>query len=577
MSSGLFGFIFNTLWKRLNNPRNTKLWVPKMLQGVDNESGPGKLLPLKESKFNIGDITGEAGALFRDNMIGQWWVGLAAEYGELKGTRLIPNAKVVAEQRFHQPIPCPEQPWPQLTLSDLTVYGLDNTWVLPDPLVTQPGTGYRAIITIQFGRYPDLRQVEIEGDYLLQQCACSALATEADEPKPTTCDKWFPTEHIDGEGTFKTTLTNVFADVEIEVLIAGTDPARRLQLSVNHITIRGPQPGSVPPSTVTDLTVKTTWAYMANKVWIPHARKALESEDGRRGLIKNLNTSLNKQSTREQFARLFEEKLNQAFDDAFATVPAGGLPSATGQGGINPFDQYVFDRMRVAFNNPDSDFYLPKMICGFTSPQLEPYQIERISLGNQNYEGIEFQDAQFLQCLVTGFSNNQAPVDQMSMAPIAIDARLSVSTLAPPPQVTVSGGETRQVPDAPLTMAGRFSMSAQDLDGPIDGGFTVKFRRSNLVTTVDLSGDELDDSGRGLRSLKINFQKLQLEAPLSEASIELHVDSEFGDIINQVLNKDEIKSKAVQSINNQAVQSLGEISRTATENVSKTLASRLDG
>lgn len=59
----LFGFLYNTLSKRANNPANKKFRLPKALAGVNDPRGDGKLLPLREKDWHLGLIKGEAAKL----------------------------------------------------------------------------------------------------------------------------------------------------------------------------------------------------------------------------------------------------------------------------------------------------------------------------------------------------------------------------------------------------------------------------------------------------------------------------------------------------------------------------------
>jgi hypothetical protein len=332
---------------------------------------------------------------------------------------------------------------------------------------------------------------------------------------------------------------------------------------------RGPDDPDTGEATYvyTGLTVDTAWDYMSDTIWIPMAVNALESADGRRGLIQNLNATLNQPGNRDRFASLITDKLNGAVDDTLGGVPASGMPSDAGQQAPNPVDQYFFDRVRVTLANPAADYYLPKVVYGFNGPRLEPYQVDQIGLGTQSVPdlGLDFTNVRFTNVRIEGPSNISAPPAQLIFRPDKIDATLTLSTLNPPP--TLAQG---RVPAPPLKVSGQFAADADGLDEPLTGGFTLLVNTSNIVASLVCSGQELDE-------LQIRFVALQLKAALSAMRLDAKVDSAFVDIINEMLNKDDIKTKALQGVNEKVTGSLGDISATATQNVRQLMRAQLDG
>ncbi len=559
MGTKIFEFMFNTIRKRANDPNNATFWLPNALNRADN--GTGKLLPLHGAEWSLGTITGTAGITFQNAVKGQWWFKVGREH------------RNDPEMANHQPIPCPNQPWPRLTMREVTVLGLDNVWVLDNLITTQPGSGYHTVMTLQFGYYngqnglPALSPLCVKGTYELDQCVCSAPAAG-----PTTsCDNWVAADNIQGIGTFQSTLTDVYVDATLDVQVAGSGPARTLAVTVDKLTLRGGQ-NPLPDLTVDELTVETTWTWMSENIWLPQARAALESEDGRQALIQNINDQLNAPANRQSLAAMLTSQLQRILDDTLGTVPAGALPGAA-QPVANPADQYLFDRIRLALNNPASDYYLPKVVYGSTDPQLEPDQIDQIALGDQTIGGMPFQNLQFQQVTVTGLSNIAAPVDQLVLNESGLNGTLALSTLVPPPQVSVvRGGVTmmEQVPSPPLTLTGQFSMQPQGDPTTLGGSFTVTVSQSTVLTAVQVSGQDLAE-------LDIQFQQLQLTAASADITVAVQIDSVFQNIVNEVLNQDEIKQAAVQGVNDKAAQDLAAISRTATAGARRLIAARLDG
>ncbi|HEY3364152.1 MAG TPA: hypothetical protein VGK74_03735 [Symbiobacteriaceae bacterium] len=564
MGTKIFSFIFSTLRKRVNDPQNKQYWLPKVVAGIDKPGGGGKLLPLQGDSWNLGSITGTAGQTFRDTIMGQWW-----------------NSLVDVDTDGHQPIACPSQPWPRLDMPQVTAHGLDNVWLMDNPLMGQPGSGYTTTMTLRFGYYdgqnglPTLNQILVEGKYSLLQCLCTA--SDQDQA-PTACDNFIAPASIHGVGAFKIQLTDVYVDANLDIRVVGEGPARQIDIRVLDLTMRGGKPGQMPDLTVEDLTVETSWAWMSENVWLPQAQAALESEDGRQGLIANLNQALNEPDHRQKLADVLTQQFSKILDDNFGTVPAGALPSG-GPQDPNPADQYLFDRVRLAVNNPASQFYLPAVVAGNSDPGLEPFHIDSVGLGDQAFGTLRFLNMQLQQVVLAGSSNIAAPPDQLSIAESVLDATLLVSTLAPPPQVSVLRGGVQtvwQVPAAPLLITGQFTVvlpgAPKDPSGapkPLGGAFTLQVKTSQVLTTLAATGDDLD-------ALNLTFHKLVLAIAPSDITVDVNIASVFRDVVNKLMNQDVIKQKVLDGLNAKLAGNLDSISRTATSGARKAIAAKLD-
>ncbi len=565
MGTNLFTFVYNSIRVRVNDPENTKFWLPTRLQQLDRPGGSGKLIPLLANNWVLGDITGTSVFTFQSAIRGQWWLAIGRAH---KGN---------PELAKHQAIACPDKPWPHLEMPQAVVYGLDNVWLLPDPPTEQTAEGYRATLTLQFGYYagqngmPTLSQLKLTGVYALDQCLCTAPNLGAGSPAPTACDGWVPSETIHGLGNFGITLTNVFVDADVRVHVIGAGADRQLNISIDKLTMRGPKPGTFPDLSVDTLTVETSWTWMSDNIWLPQARAALTSADGRAGLMTNLNATLNDPNTKDEIARMISGQLTGAVDGTLGTVPPGSLPTNVGQQNNDPVDQYLFDRARYSLNSPSSDYYLPRSVYGFSDPQLEPFNVDNISLGSQSFSGIEIDDLQLNGIVIQGMSNVTAPADQLSFAGSQIDATLAIATLNPGPQVTVGtngSSRTGQVPNPPLLLTGTFTL--QLMGSPLGGGFRVTVNAPNVLASTLVGGDEVSD-------LQVTFRGLNLQAAIAAMTIDVQIDSGFQDVVNAILNQDDVKTKILQGINDKASQELPSISQTATDNVRRLISARLDG
>lgn len=562
MGSGLFGFVFNTLQKRVNDPSNSKFWLPGRLSNLPASGGPGKLLPLKEDSWDLGTISGTAGSNFQKTIMDQWWLGPVGL-----------DHKGDPELTKHQPIGCPDNPFPRLTLNKITIFGLDNVYVAGNPKTSQTAAGYHSAITLRSGHYdgrdnrPKLSPLVFDGDYSLKQCVCSA---PADAANAEACDNWVPTYEVDGVGHFNMTFTDTEIQAEVDLQVQGTGGDRRVTVIVDKLDVVGTGPDNLPVLTVNSLDVQSSWTWMADNMWVPKAKQAFESHDGVKGLVKNLTDSLNSPDNKIQLQNMLNDKFQDLLDDVFGDVAPAELPSGADQPGVNPVDQYVFDRVRYALGSPSSNFYLPKAIYRFSDPQLEPYRIAEVALGDLEIPGL-FTCRNFTleNVVIVGLSNMRAPADSMVLKQASTDMRIDVSALNPPPTVTVNGS-SKQVPAPPLKITGNFSLNVPGESTPLGGGFSITIQTSNVNTTATFCGSELSD-------LVITFSKIVLSARDSDIHVVMDIQSAFKDIINQAANGEGVKNKLMTALNGKAAQSLSDIGAFATKDVKQYAAQQLDG
>jgi hypothetical protein len=544
MSDGLFGFIFNTLLPRVNDPGNAKYWLPARLAEMGNPKGPGRLLPLKEKDWDLGDVKGEGGTIFTANIANGWYALKTAN----------------STDTDWDPIACPERPLPHLAMPEVTMLGLDNARVLDKPKVEQPGFGYRAGITIQFGAYdpaahPQLSTLKLVGRWQLSQCVCRAASGA------TVCDKNFASETITGTGPITVELTSVFADATIEIATEGAGRGRTVAVRVAGINLRGATPSDLPVMRTT-LDIDSSLEGLKNVAWLPTADQVLSAPDGQAAIIANVNETLNQSGNLRQLSDLLTGQFNRAFDDTIGPA-RGDLPS--GQQAPNPVDLYLFDRIRHAVSDPGSQFYLPKVVANFSSPKLEPFTTDAIDLGTHK---VLNADAQITMSKVsaTGFSNGAIPPENMTFRPDQTDATVLVGTLTSPPAVSVNGS-TVQVPAPPLRITGNFDVTLRGKTlPPVAAVFTIN--RAQVALAIHFDGPDADH-------VVITFRGMRLAVALSDIAVKLTVDSGFANTINAIANQDSVKQRVIDAINEGAAGHLDEIGRRATDNARKIIAQRL--
>jgi hypothetical protein len=553
MGVGLFGFMFKTLRTRANDPKNAKYWLPAKLEEIDNPSGPGKLLPLHGTNWDLGDVTGPSAADVTATITSQWW--------------LVKTIDDPDPYQDEQPIACPDKPSPHLSLPAVTISGLDNVWVEDNPKIDTNSTGYVATIGVRFGyydqkTYAQLSPVILDGTWTLTQCVCSALKSA-----PGACDGKL-SETINGQGPVIVKLTDVYAEALVDIRIAGAGPQRTIALTVKHINLHGKPPAASPTLTITKLDFTTSEGKMVKNEWIKAAKRALTDPNGSGALIANLNAALNKPENLARLGDTLNRKLASIIDDTLGAVPAGQLPG--GQSAPNPVDLYLFDRVRYALNNPASQIYVPRVILGVADPRLDPDKIGTIDLGAQTVEDINFNSIKLTQVVVTGISNAVTPAGRMIFRPEQgeVDAVIALSTLAPPPLVSV-GGRNVQVPAPPLKLACGFAITAEGEVLP-DGTAAITVDRSQIAATMHFDGADA-------ANLTITFRSIKLAADPAAIKVTLTIVSDMPDLINEVINQPSVKQKVLDGINARAAADLARLSKAATEKIRQVIAEKLDG
>jgi hypothetical protein len=554
MGVGLFGFIFKTLRVRTNDPNNSKYWLPAKLDEIDNPSGPGKLLPLHGTNWDLGDVTGPSADYVTAITTSQWWT-----------VTTVTNPEPFKDET---PISCPDKPLPHLKLPTMTILGLDNVWVEDNPEIDTNGTGYVATIAVRFGYYdqksfPQLGPVTLDGTWTLTQCVCSALKSA-----PTVCDGKL-SETINGEGPVTAVLTDVYAEALVDIRVAGVGAERAVVVTVQHINLRGLPPAPAPTIAITKLNFTTSQSPLVKKEWIKAARRALTNPDATKAMIANVNAALNEPNNLAKLSDTLNRKFAGIIDDTLGTIPAGKLPS--GQGAPNPVDLYLFDRTRYALNNPASQFYVPRVILGVADPKLEPDNIDSIDLGAQSIDDFDFTSIRLTQVVLTGLSNAVTPVGQLTFREEQgdVDATIALGTLSPPPVVAV-GGRNIQVPPPPLQITGNFTLMIDGVDQPTTGSAVITVAPAQIAVTMHLDGPDA-------ATLTVTFRSVSLAANPDAIKVKLSLVSDFSDIINEVINQPSIKQKVLDGINQRASGHLDRLSSAATDKVRQVIAEKLDG
>lgn len=551
MAIRLFQFVYATLRQAVDDPGGPN-WLPTALRALDAPGG-GRLLPLHEDAWRIAD----AGPTFQTLLASQWWIVLGNQFQSSQDPRY-------AHLQEHRPIPCPGSPGCVMTLSAITVLGLENVSLPEMPPAQQTPAGYRTTARLQFGAYTGdgLGPVQVQATYNLTQCVCSAGA------QGTTCDGFVPPTTISGGGDISMTLTDLCVDAAIEVQVAGTGAARAIQVTVDQLTARGAQ-GATPQVVVDDLTIQTEIQLLAG-IWEESARSAIGSDDGRQALTDHLNAALNSAEFLGSVGQLVARQLGALLDSNLGPVPAGSLPEVH-DAADNPVDAYLFDRTRLAVNNPQSAFYLPRVVLGSSSPVLEPLDAGTLSLGPLGMEQLQLSAVTLTGVTLQGLSNVQAPAAQLQSVPQGLSATLEVGVLSPPPTVVVNrngASTTVAASPPPLRISGGVTIVLDAAGDTVSGSFTVTAAPAEVQLLMNASGTSPAD-------LQVEFASLALQVALPDLCVTLDLQSVLLQFINQVVNQDSVKQKILDSVNAQLAARRGELGQRASGALRTLIQARL--
>jgi hypothetical protein len=254
-------------------------------------------------------------------------------------------------------------------------------------------------------------------------------------------------------------------------------------------------------------------------------------------------------------------------DSFLQAVPAGGMPDDSHQHVPNPADLYFFDRIRVALNNPASDWYLPKVLCSNDNPSLEPYTIPRIDIGSQNISGLTWEPNTLSNVVLNGIANNVLPAANIQLKSGVVYLTTLQGQLNPPPSFSCSNGP---IPAPPLKLTGSFSLQPPMMDA-ITGSFVVNVANSSLYIDAVAAGEDLDH-------LVITVQQLQLKAAVSDISVTFTFPPGSGldGMVTQIANSSSVKTSLLEKINSELASNLGTISSSVTDGAKSGINSRLD-
>ncbi|AYL96145.1 hypothetical protein [Mucilaginibacter celer] len=547
-----FSFLLNTIRPRVNDEHNKRFWLPGVLKGIDGPKPDTKLLPLNISDCNIGALSGEPCTLVTEGVL----IGIR--------TVLTAKKKEVRPINFDREdiIPDPANPAPLLSFSNLVLNGLENQWVLDDMPVIQNSSGYEVVIKLQPNHYPastGLSALGIKSDYLLSFTACAA-----DLPDLAKYNGGYK-QKVDGRGKVRLSIINALLKATIGVNITGDGPDRQAAVEFKNIVFTDFSAEMPLGIEVDELDVESTLSQYFVGKWEDMAKVAMTSPQGVEGIFARVNAALNDADNLRRLSAEVSPMLGNVLNSIFGTVMPHGLPVAE-HAALNQVDEYLFDRIRYAFNYIDNDWYLPKAVCALSSPSLEPLLVDRINLPDQKIAGMLFENIRITELNVAGFSNIIAPAAQLLFDEKGnLDATLKLCALNPPPVKQFSG---KNIPAPPLKGTAKITLERKGSE-PVTISLEVTMQTGEVSFLNEFLGDSVD-------TLQLDLKYLRLKVSPDVITIVLSKDSPFSGFISSKINTPEIKNEIIAKLNEYAADNLKSISAQITEAMRAGIISGLD-
>jgi hypothetical protein len=554
--SVLLPFIFNTLRTRAIDPHNKRFFLPTVLAGISGKNSHGKLIPIEQDSWSIGPITGPAGATVTDSFINNW------------ATFLEKVQKVDLSNQF--PIADPRSPSPVLDMGDggktkIVINGLQNVFVEPNPTFVPNAQGYHVNLALQFNHWdgsagrPNIPQLSMSGPYQLSQSLC--LANNG----ASVCNGNASTD-IHGDGTVALNITDAFVDAQVQLSVASHGSAgREAKVTVLSLLVRGADPSTPPTIDVTDLTIGASVSDFLKNVWKTAALNAIQSDDGRAGIFRNLNAALNEASNLASLSQQMTTNLASALDSAFGATK-GTLPNTQAAATTNPIDRYIFDRVGYAVNEPTSALFLPLLLCKNDNPSLSPLVVAQVGLPDFDIVGAHFQQGKLLKLHFNGLTNVKAAQSDMVLGNSKFQFDAALGGWNPPPRVSCAAG----IPAPPATGTSQFVVSAQGMPTPLTGDVGVTVNGARLKGTCSVSGTS--DA-----TMDITVHSLTLVIPdlAGGMQINLNIESAFKNFINSAINTSDNHKRIIDNVNStlsQHYQDIGkEVTKFARDGISRSL------
>jgi hypothetical protein len=543
-----FQFLLNSAHEVLNDPES-QYFLPKVLSSIKGDNSQGKLLPIEEESWVVGDITGDAGKTITDSF-NSYWLGFLEDDGiDISGQYAMAN---------------PSTPFPYLAFGNddekkIEIVGLENIKVDRAEVLNTTDEGYELLVTLNFNQWTEANSgtehpnLQLITPYQMSQNLCLANNGES------TCNG---TEHtdIDGNGMATITFEDAYLDVLVTMDIKGSGAQRQISISVTKVMLHGSEGRSEPSLEVSELTIDADQNFIVLGIWKAQATTAIESSVGTASIFQFFAEALNGSSNLIALSENLDQTLGDLLNGIFGTVADGGLPSMPKESGVNAVDQYLIDRFSYALNTQGSSWYLPQLLCSLTDPTIEPLIETEILLPDFELSGLlgEATDVSLSNVIISGISNIFTDPNDFHFLPSSLSFHAVLGELDPPPELECA---CDGVPEPPTNLKGNFSLVIKD--EKLTGSMEIILEQPTFSVAVNSEGETVESLVITIQSMGLSFSDLK------NFIIIFEIESVFKDIINKVLNRDSFKTMILEKINAALESNLEAISDAVTRQAKK--------
>lgn len=535
----LMSFILDTLRPQVNDATNAKLWLPGLLVNLKNDQGQS-VLPIHADKQDLGQLTGDNGSYIAQQFATDWGIFYEGD--------AIPN---------------PAAPLPILNLSEVVLDGLQNITVEPATAAIT-ADGYQVTVPLSFNKYMGapadvaIPPLTVSGTYDLTQ----SLQVKATPP----------IQSLSGTGSFVAQFPDLVMTAYATVAVKGSGANRTVSLDLSKLEISGAK-DPTPSVVFSKLTLDSDLP--AKDALVDLIRQALENSQGAGAMAQAMSVMLNAPSNLDSINSMLGGKGSDVVSSIFGPLPSGGLPAAdSGQTAATPLDLMLFDRMRVALCQCDSNWYVPWQLAGSSDPVLEPYSNATIAIPDQKIGGLLYSGITLTDVLVHNASNAVTPVPSSILTTPRIDATLVFGTLSEGPvrDVPRQGGAVPMhiPPTPPLTASANFTLTQNGLKKvTLNGTVNATITGLGIAIEVVPSGTSVDD-------LTLTIQNFAADVSAVQVAVQVQLaprDPSLEGILQTMFGRKDVQSGIASSLNKELAgqkdalsKEFSQIARTAINN-----------
>ena len=212
-------------------------------------------------------------------------------------------------------------------------------------------------------------------------------------------------------------------------------------------------------------------------------------------LLSTVADMLNAPDNLDSMSSALSKNVSNSLDELFSRVPEHGLPSDShNQQGATMLDVYLFDRLRVALNQSDSVWYLPRLLSDSTDPVLEPYHHDQVVIPDQTIAGLEYTNIELNNLYVAGLSNAFMPLEKCVLTSPVMAIEVLFGVLPEGNTVFRQALHSGLPPAPPVKITTRLSLTQQGVL-PVDlkGDVHAALHNCHMNMNVSVSGEDVSD------------------------------------------------------------------------------------